>query len=429
MARAIGIDFGTTNSAVSVVEDGQRPALARFRTRQGETPVFRSILYFDPERRAGNGRLLPAAGPEAMEQYRDSGGAGRLMQSLKSFLASRLFLSTNVYGANLSLETLIGYVLRALRTGAEADLGDLGTRAVVGRPVRFVHARSHEDETLALARLRSAFRSAGFPEVEFEYEPVAAAYHYELALDHEELVLIGDLGGGTSDFCLLRVGPRVRRDGQTRVLGTEGVALAGDAFDGRVIRNLVSPQLGLGSEFRSIFGRVLPVPSWIYRHLERWHHFSQLRTPETLHLLHALRKESVEPGALDGLLHLVDHDLGFPLYGAIEAAKLALSEAPIARFAFHDPPIEIEEPLARVDFEDWIRDELRAIESAMTRLLSQAHVADGDVDCVFLTGGTSLVPAVRRVFERRFGEERLRTGAELTSVASGLALRALAAVA
>jgi len=425
VAQAIGIDFGTTNSAVSVVRDGGRPALARFRTRESETPLFRSILYFDPERREGNGRLVPAAGPEAMELYCDSGGAGRLMQSLKSFLASRLFLSTNVYGTNLSLETLIGYVLCALRERAEADLGDLGTRAVVGRPVRFAHAGSDEDERLALARLRAAFRSAGFPEVEFEYEPVAAAYHYELGLDHDELVLIGDLGGGTSDFCLLHVGPSVRWKGRTRVLGTEGVALAGDAFDGRVVRRLVAPQLGLGSEFRSIFGRVLPVPSWVYRHLERWHHFSQLRTPETLHLLHALRRECVEPGALDGLLHLVDHDLCFPLYRAIEAVKIELSKAPLARFAFTDGPIAIREPLPRSDFERWIGEELQAIEASVARLLARSGASARDVDCVFLTGGSSLVPAVRRIFERRFGRERLRAGAELTSVASGLALRAL----
>ncbi|HYB12899.1 MAG TPA: Hsp70 family protein [Myxococcota bacterium] len=425
MVRAIGIDFGTTNSAVSVVQDGGRPTLALFRTGEGESPVFRSILYFDPERRERSGRLVPAAGPEAMELYRESGGGGRLMQSLKSFLASRLFLSTNVYGTNLSLETLIGYVLCALRAGAEAHLGDLGARAVVGRPVRFVHARTEEDEALAMARLRAALRAAGFAQVEFEYEPVAAAYHYELGLDHEELVLIADLGGGTCDFCLLRVGPGVQRQGGSRVLGTDGVALAGDAFDGRVVRNLVAPRLGLGAEFRSIFGRVLPVPSWIYRHLERWHHFSQLRTPETLHLLYALRKECLEPGALDGLLHLVDHDLGFPLYRVIEAVKLALSEAPLARFVFSDPPIEIDEPLARVDFEEWIREELRAIEAAVARLLAHADVTPRDVDCVFLTGGSSLVPAVRSLFEQRFGKERMRTGAELTSVASGLALRAL----
>jgi hypothetical chaperone protein len=124
-------------------------------------------------------------------------------------------------------------------------------------------------------------------------------------------------------------------------------------------------------------------------------------------------------------LHLVDHDLGFPLYGAIEAVKLKLSEAPIARFAFSDRPIEIDEPLARLDFEEWIGGELQAIENAVTRLLAHSGVAAGDVDCVFLTGGSSLVPAVRHIFERRFGKERLRAGAELTSVASGLALRAL----
>jgi hypothetical chaperone protein len=428
MARAVGIDFGTTNSSLAVVGDDGRTALARFPTRVGETTVFRSVVQFDPERRERNGRLVPESGPRALESQLESGGAGRLMQSLKSFLASRLFTSTSVYGTTLSLETLIGHLLRALRDGAERNLGELGSRAVIGRPVRFAHAREPADEELALGRLRAAFQKAGFTEVELEYEPVAAAYHYEQALDHDELVLIGDFGGGTSDFCLLRVGPGVRhaRDGAAQVLGTSGVALAGDAFDGRVVRNLVAPHLGLGSHFRSIFGRVLPVPIWIYRHLERWHHLSQLRTPGTLHLLHELKKEAVEPGTLEGLLHLVDHDLGFPLYGAVESAKLALSQAELARFAFQDGPIDIEEPLARVDFEAWIASELGSICTCVDGLLAETGVAAGDVDCVFLTGGSSLVPAVRRIFEQRFGETRLRSGGELTSVASGLALRALA---
>jgi len=426
MERAVGIDFGTTNSAVAVADrDGAR--LARFASARGPTSVFRSILFFHPDDRERSGRLVPSAGPEALDRWLETAGGGRLMQSLKSFLSSRLFTSTNVFGTNLSLETLIGHLLRALRTGAERDLGDLGRRVVVGRPVRFVGG-DEGDEALALERLRRAFGAVGFTDVQFEYEPVAAAWHYERGLDHDELLLIGDFGGGTSDFCLLRVGPGVRRkrDGEAELLGTEGVGLAGDAFDGRIVRHVVAPELGQGGEFRSVFGRVLPVPSWIYKHLERWHHLVFLRAPDTLHLLHQLRKEALDPAPLEALLHVVDYDLGFALHRAVEATKHDLSDAELARFGFADGPIEIEAPVVRGDFEAWIAPEVRAIEGCIDRLLASARIGAGEVDRVFLTGGSSLVPAVRRVFEARFGAAKLRGGAELTSVASGLALRAAA---
>jgi hypothetical chaperone protein len=381
-----------------------------------------------PERREPSGRLIPAAGPRALELYREGGGGGRLLQSLKSFLASRLFTLTSVYGTMLSLETLVAYLLRALRTAAEASLGDLGTRAIVGRPVRFADANGADAEALAISRLRSAYLAAGFREIELEYEPVAAAYHYELGLDHDELVLIADFGGGTSDFSLLRVGPGVRRarNGDAELLGTEGVALAGDAFDGRIVRHLVAPELGRGSQFRSMFGRVLPVPSWIYQHLERWHHLAELRHRDTLHLLHALRKEAVEPQRLAALLHVVENDLGFPLYRSVHAAKLALTAAECTRFSFEHGPIAIDAPLARTQFESWIGDDLRAIERGLDALLAATGVQTHEIDSVFLTGGSSLVPAVRRRFAERFGEDRLRGGEELTSVANGLALRAIA---
>jgi len=428
MPRAVGIDFGTTNSAIAIAGEDRRPRLARFPTPDGETQVFRSILHFDSERREPSGRLIPAAGPRALELYREGGGGGRLLQSLKSFLASRLFTLTSVYGTMLSLETLIGYVLKSLRAASEESLGDLGTRAIVGRPVRFADGDTPEAEALALSRLRSAYLAAGFSEVEFEYEPVAAAYHYELGLDHDELVLIADFGGGTSDFSLLRVGPGVRRahGGHAQLLGTAGVALAGDAFDGRIVRHVVAPQLGMGSQFRSIFGRVLPVPAWIYRHLERWHHLAELRSPDTLHLLYALRKDAVHRKRLEALIHVVEQDLGFPLYRSVHRSKLDLTAAERACFDFAHGPITISQPLTRAGFEAWIAEDLQAIERGLDSLLERTGVPAAEVDSVFLTGGSSLVPAVRRRFAERFGAERLRDGEELTSIASGLALRALA---
>ncbi len=425
MERFVGIDFGTTNSSVAMVDRNGESQLARFPTGDGTSSVFRSILFFDPDEREANGRLVPSAGPEALARWREASGAGRLMQSLKSFLASRLFTSTNVFGTVLSLETLIGHLLRGLRTGAERSLGPLGKRAVVGRPVRFVGAETG-DESLALSRLRAAFASAGFSDVVFEPEPVAAAWHYEQRLDHDELVLIGDFGGGTSDFCLLRVGPGVRtsRGGEAEVIGTEGVGLAGDAFDGCIVREAVSPALGRGSEFRSIFGRVLPVPGWIYRHLERWNHLVFLRMPDTLHLLHQLAREALEPRAIEALLHIVEQDLGFALHQRVEGVKCSLSNERTARLRFADGPVGVDRPIERNAFEHWIGSEVRAIEGAVERLLASSGISAGDVDAVFLTGGSSLVPAVRSVFADRFGPERIRSGAELTSVASGLALRA-----
>jgi hypothetical chaperone protein len=428
--RAVGLDFGTTNSAIGWVGPDGAPVLARF-PLPGEdeaTTTFRSVLYAD-RGEEGDGPIRIAAGPEAIARYLASEErGGRLIQSLKSFLASRLFTSTSIHGASFRLEELAARIARPLREAAEQALGAPVRRAVVGRPVRFVNAETADDEALALSRLGAAIRNAGFSEIEFEYEPVGAAWHYERGLEADELLLIGDFGGGTSDFSLLRVGPGVRRSGDRSraLLGNDGVPLAGDAFDGKLVRHLVAPLLGRGAEFRSVFGQVLPVPSWIYAHLERWHHLSFLRSPKTLQLLLDLRREALEPEKLAGLLHLVERDLGYLLFRAVERAKRELSARADARFRFEHEDLAIDRPVTRAEFEGWIADELAAVAACVDRLLRRARVPAHAVDRVFLTGGSSLVPAVRQLFVERFGEEKLRSGGELTSVASGLALRAAA---
>lgn len=418
--RVVGIDFGTTNSALAVADGDGPPELVG---------PLRSVLYYHPERRDPAGRLVPAVGPEATQAWTEGRGEGRLIQSVKSFLASRLFLSTSVFGTTVSIETLVAGVVEALRARAEASLGPLPDRAVVGRPVSFAGAAARADEELALRRLRAALAQAGFREVRFEYEPVAAAWDHERSLDADALVLIGDLGGGTSDFCLVRVGPDARRrrgegDRRAGILAHDGVALAGDAFDGSMVRALVSPRLGRGEQFRSLFGRVLPVPGFLYAHLERWNHVSFLRSRRNLQLLHDLRRDALDPAPLEALLHLVREDLGFELYGAVQETKLALSEAPETGFAFTDGPIRIRERVARRAFEAWIAAELDAIATCVDGMLERCGVPPGDVERVFLTGGTSFVPAVRDLFRERFGAERIRTGDAFLSVARGLALRA-----
>jgi hypothetical chaperone protein len=424
LKRAIGIDFGTTNSALAVAGPGQAPRLAHFDGPQGPTPAFRSILYF--EREGGEGPLHVAAGPRALARYQRSEERGRLVQSLKSFLSARAFSSTSILGSAYRLEGLIGTLLAELRSAAERELGALEGPVVAGRPVRFVGAESDEDDRLAQARLEASFHNAGFREIVFEYEPVAAAYFYERELERDELILIGDFGGGTSDFSLLRVGPSFRGlDARRRgLLATGGVGVAGDAFDGQLVRHEVAPRLGQGARFRSIFGRELEVPRWLFANLERWHHLSFLRAPRTLGLLHDLRREALEPEKLDALLHVVESDLGLRLHGAVERTKLALSERGVGAFEFHDEPVAIDTRVTRDEFERWIGGELAAIEACVEELFQRSGVRPETLDRVFLTGGSSFVPAVRRLFADRFGTGKLRSGAELTSVAAGLALRA-----
>jgi hypothetical chaperone protein len=420
----IGLDFGTTNCALAIAEAAGPVRVASFPGPAGALPSFRSVLFFgreDPE-----GPTLCTAGPKAVDRYLEMDEERRLMQSLKSFLASRLFSRSNVFGRIIDLEELIARILRQLREESEADLGRLEGKVVVGRPVRYAKSKGSEDDDHAIARMGEALGRAGFRDVVFEYEPIAAAHHYEQDLSQDELVMIADFGGGTSDFCLLRVGPsfrgRARRDDD--ILATRGVALAGDAFDARIVRNVVAPVLGRGSQHRNMFGELLPVPVWIYKDLERWHHLSFLKSPRTLSLLHEIRDGAEDEAALTSLIHIVEYDLGFHLYRAVERTKRELSQAAESRFVFDDGPAKIDQRVTRADFEAWIAPEIEEIAGCVDALLTDTGTAVESVDRVFMTGGSSFVPAVRGIFADRFGEERLRAGGELISVASGLALRA-----
>lgn len=424
---AIGFDFGTTNSSVALASLNSPVQLASFHAAGDETQSFRSVLYCEQTKGAnGAKRTHTFTGPAAIEHYLQAEEKGRLIQSLKSHLSSRTLTGTEIFGRRYRLEDMIAPILSDLRKHASNQFQKPIHYAMVGRPVRFVGAETGEDQEFALARLRDAFNVAGFERIEFEMEPVAAAYAYELTLDHDELILIGDFGGGTSDFSLLNVGPGVRRRGRTPqdLLGNSGVGLAGDAFDARIVRKLVSPALGSNSEARSL-NKLLPaVPAWIYANLERWHYLSFLRTNNVREILKSARIRALEPEKIQALIALIEEDLGFQLHQAVQRVKFHLSHSEDAEFRFRDGTIDLRIPVTRREFESWIKDDLQAIESCIENLLQSAGVDPRDVDCVFLTGGSSFVPAVRRIFETRFGADRIRSGNEFTSVAHGLALRA-----
>jgi hypothetical chaperone protein len=422
---AIGIDFGTTNSSLALAT-GDSVQLVRFPSGGGSTESFRSVLYLEPHKKAGRRHIQSLTGPAAIEHYLEAEHKGRLIQSLKSYLSSRLLTGTEVLGRHYTVEDLISRMLGDLRLHAERQFGVPVRDAMVGRPVRFVGTETTADEAYALERLRHAFELAGYAQVEFEMEPIAAAYAYESTLDHDELIMIGDFGGGTSDFSLLHVGPGVRQRGRKAedLLGNAGVGLAGDAFDARIVRKLVSPALGSNSMARS-GKKILPaLPAWIYANLERWHYLSFLRTNSVMELLKGARARAMEPEKIEALMMLVDEDLGYQLHQAVQRLKFELSQSERAEFRFREGGLELRIAVTRAEFESWIADDLVRIEQCVDGLLASSGVDSRMVDRVFLTGGTSFVPAVRRIFETRFGHERVRTGNEFTSVASGLALRA-----
>jgi hypothetical chaperone protein len=415
----IGLDFGTTNSSIARLAKPGEIELARFPLGSGFTESFRSLLYLERLREAGRVTIKSWSGPAGIERYLGADDKGHLIQSLKSFLSSRSLKTTEIFGRHFKLEELIANILRDLRIQAEKQFGTAVRAAVVGRPVTFVGAESAGDNQYATERLKLAFEKAGFEQVSFEYEPVAAAYHYESTLDHDELILIGDFGGGTSDFSLLRVGPS--RAGGDGVLGNQGLSLAGDAFDAKIVRHLVSPALGSDSLLNSS-GKMLPAPSWVYFKVERWHHLSFLKSRETLNMLRSVLAQAVKPEKIAALLYLIEHDLGYQLHRAVQQVKIGLSQRESEVFRFQDGDVALEIPVQRSEFENWIAEELAAIGQSVTALLANTGIHAKDVDKVFLTGGSSFVPAVRRIFETRFGSRKIRTGGEFTSVARGLAL-------
>ncbi len=416
----IGIDFGTTNSVVARVVDGQ-VRIPTFSLLGQTERTYRSMVYLSHEERVS--RMVPGVftGPAAIEQYLEEGATGRLMQSLKTLLTSATFESTQCLGTVYTLDMLIGEILCGLREAAERQLGPLGHRAVVGRPVVFANASGPDDEARAEQRLRAAYARAGFGDIEFVLEPVAAAHAALGGVSRESLVLIADFGGGTSDFCVVRVAPG--GVAQHEVLAHGGVGIAGDRFDARIVDAEVSYRLGRDTTYRVLGDHVSPIPAWLYVHLRNWYDLSFLREPKSYEVLVDVARHAVEADALAAFVEIVEQNLGFELYRAVEQCKRELSDADAAELSIDLGSLEFVAPLTRLTFEDLIADELRSIDDAMRGTLRDAGVSAADVHQVYMTGGTALTPSVRRLFVDRFGADALvGGGAELSSVATGLAM-------
>ena len=413
----IGVDFGTTNTVVSLTTGAGEAQLVRFPGLGEDRATFRSALSFHSDGEKAGGRRIEA-GPWAIDAYLDDPGETRFIQSFKSYAASALFSETTILGRRYRFEDMLSAFLLQLRAHAGERLGQLPPRLIVGRPVRFVG--SNPDADLALSRYETAFRRLGFEEIHYAYEPVAAAFFFAKRLTRDATVLVADFGGGTSDFSIIRF---ERGGGAVKAipLGQAGVGVAGDAFDYRIIDHLVSPQLGKGSSYRD-FDNILPIPIRYYSAFARWDQLALLRASREMRDIRGLVRKALEPDKIRGLVEVLDGEHGYPLYQSVSRLKEALSAEERALFSFHAGSVTIEREVGRAEFEGWIGRELAAIGTAVDEALASARLAPEGVDHVFLTGGSSFVPAVRRMFLERFGAAKLDSGAELESIAAGLAL-------
>ena len=346
------------------------------------------------------------------------GAAGNpLHPVVQSHAASPLFTDTRVLGRRFTFEDLLSAFLLRLRAHAPGDLASLPEIAVVGRPVTF--AGASPDPELALSRYQTAFERFGLTDVRYAYEPVAAAFFFARQLSRDATVLVGDFGGGTSDFSIVRFefeGDDIR----PIALGNAGVGVAGDAFDYRIIDNLVSPHLGKGSSYKA-FDNILPIPNRYFTAFAKWEQLALLRASRDMKDIRALVRTALQPEKLEALVEVLDDNHGYRLYQSVSRLKEALSADDAATFLFEAGRVRIERPVTRAAFEGWIAPELAAIDAAAAEALATAGLSPDKIDKVFLTGGSSFVPAVRRLFTDRFGADKVEVGGELISIAAGLA--------
>ncbi|MGD7069818.1 Hsp70 family protein [Acetobacter sp. AAB5] len=413
----IGIDFGTTNSVIVIARPDRTIQTISFPTPDGgSSETCPTLLALWQEMEGGRRLLQRAVGAYAVEAHLDDPSETRLIMSMKSYLAQSSFRETQVFSQRLSLENLIATFLRELM--ALTDITPTECHVTVGRPVHFVGENA--DNALGEARLRAAFAQAGFADVSVMMEPEAAGWRFMQRLDRPATVLVGDFGGGTSDFSIMRFDPASNQRAQP--LGHTGVGLAGDQFDFRIIDNVVAPYLGRDCTFRIMGGEPLPVPIEWYHSLARWHRLSLMRTPRILNEIADVARTASEPEKLKSLIELIREQHGQELYNAVSATKRALSSAESAELSFSQPGLEIKTTVSRADFDRWIAPDIAKLGEGIDQALHQASLAPEQIDRVFLTGGTSFVPAVRQLFTSRFGEDRVELGGEFVSVAEGLAL-------
>jgi hypothetical chaperone protein len=413
MSHFCGIDFGTSNSVITVVDEAGNTVFRKFAP---------SILYFPEDKESAAERYC---GEEAVQKYLDNGMTGRFFQSVKAILPDPDFHFTVINRKSFSVNDLVAVLLRYLLKEANDALRKTGlpeiTQAVIGRPAFFSDKKS-EDE-LAEERLESAARQAGLSEVVFQKEPIAAAFSYEQSLDNEQTVMVSDIGGGTSDFTVMNLRPFKQLSTSDRtadILAFYGVHYGGDDFDGKLMWHEVTELLGRGTYYES-WGKRLPVPIHLFHTICKWDQIHFLKTMKYRDELKYFRAGAEDRPAIERLAAFIERDLGYSLFREIEKCKIELSSRDTSHLEFHDEMLDFKRVVSRYLFEEYIAELVAEIKKGMEAALGLAEY--GKVDTVFLTGGSSRVPIMRSVFEKA-GTRIILDNEQFMSISKGLALYA-----
>ncbi|NRR30498.1 Hsp70 family protein [Oxalobacteraceae bacterium] len=412
MANACGVDFGTSNSTVGWVRPGHPVMLG---LEDGKT-TLPSVVFFNAEDEE------VSFGRAALAEYL-AGYEGRLMRSLKSLLGTSLIDGqTEVGGRALPFRMLLAQFIGELKHRAEKAAGRQFTSAVFGRPVHFIDDSKANDQ-LAEDTLAEVARSVGFKDIAFQFEPIAAAFDYESQISREELVLIADIGGGTSDFSLVRLAPeRVQKaDRRDDILANGGVHIGGTDFDKYLSLSSVMPLLGYGSRLRNNS----EVPSSYFFNLATWHTINLAYTKKMWTQLSDISRDAAEPDKLGRLQKLIDQRAGHWLAMKVEEGKIALSGNPLIELELDrlSPASTIE--LHRAGFDEAIVHLVGSVEQTVLQLLRDAGVTPDQVDTVFFTGGSSGVLSLREKIAAVVPSARKVEGDLFGSIGAGLALDAV----
>ncbi|MDB5614694.1 MAG: Hsp70 family protein [Devosia sp.] len=413
MTLVCGLDFGTSNSTIARLDSSGVPHLLKLEAGRETIP---SVIFFSFEDDS------VYFGRQAVAEY-VTGADGRLMRSLKSVLGTSLMSdATRIKARSYGFIEILGIFIAELKRRAESELGSVLESVVCGRPVHFVDDDAVADAA-AQEQLAGAVRAQGFKHVDFQFEPIAAALDYERQVSDERLALIVDLGGGTSDFSVVRVSPEraksVDRGGD--ILATAGVHIGGTDFDRLLSMAKVMPQLGLGTMTKD-GKRHLPVAP--YHDLSTWHRINRLYNAQTLRDLRGTRREAQAPERVEMMIELIEDRLGHRLVGAVEAAKIALSDADTTEFSFEVRDRTIEATMSIADFTAALRHSVTRIEDTIAETLKRAGVTTADIDSLILTGGSTQVPAISDRLRALFPDAELVRTDVLGSVGLGLALDA-----
>jgi len=406
---ACGLDFGTSNSAIGVVR-GNAPVLAPL---EGSETLIPSAVFFDYENK---GSVL--FGATAIDTY-ISQHDGRLMRALKSILGSPLIDEKTALGSKMvALTDVVEIFVRHLKEKAETFANEQLTAVVHGRPVRFV-----DDDDAADAKaqrvLEGIAKRVGFKHVAFVYEPIAAAYHYEETAQREETVLIADIGGGTSDFTVIRIGPerRLKADRGSDILANHGVRVGGTDFDSLLNIDAVMPLLGLGTY---LVEKNLPMPNSLYYEMATWSTINFTYTFQNDRLLVELIAGAREPEKVARLLGVIRRRLGHRIAFAVEDGKIVLSDADTTALPLGFIETGLSAQATRAGFDRAIGAKTNRLFAAATACIRDAGLTPEDIDTIFFTGGSGKVPAVRDAIKRAAPAARATTGSDFLSVALGL---------